>query len=203
MPSNLLQFLEQQMAMSEVYQPAIIRYLLEHHNSVTKTDLASELVRHDDAVQEQYEEIVMQWPEITLTGHGVVRYERSTRTFALAMQPTSDAERQQAVDLCSRRIEEWKEERRKRRSTARLTSSIRYRVLKAAGGKCLLCGSPASDSPLDVDHIVPRKRADKDGYVVTSRGHRVPVNSEDNLQALCFRCNRGKRDQDDTDFRSV
>ena len=173
MPSNLLQFLEQQMAMSEVYQPAIIRYLLEHHNSATKTDLASELVRHDDAVQEQYEEIVMRWPKITLTGHGVIRYERSTGTFALAMQPISDVERQQAVDLCSRRIEEWKEERRRRRSTARVTSSIRYRVLKAAGGKCLLCGALAHDSPLDVDHIVPRSKADKDGYVVTRRGHRM------------------------------
>jgi ATP adenylyltransferase len=42
---------------------------------------------------------------------------------------------------------------------------------------------------LDVDHIIPRSRGGKAELA--------------NLQALCSKCNRSKRNQDDTDFRSL
>ncbi len=37
--------------------------------------------------------------------------------------------------------------------------------------------------------------------MITLAGVHMHVDDERNLQALCFRCNRAKRDQDDTDFR--
>jgi len=40
-----------------------------------------------------------------------------------------------------------------------------------------------------VDHIVPRNQGGSDDL--------------SNLQALCFRCNAGKRDTDTTDFRGL
>jgi hypothetical protein len=40
-----------------------------------------------------------------------------------------------------------------------------------------------------VDHIIPRSRAGKTELA--------------NLQALCSKCNRSKRNQDDTDFKSL
>jgi len=67
--------------------------------------------------------------------------------------------------------------------------SLRYLALKAAGGRCQLCGATKEDRPLDVDHIIPRNRGGK--------------NEVANLQVLCSKCNRSKRDKDDTDFRSV
>lgn len=73
-------------------------------------------------------------------------------------------------------------------------------MLKAARGKCQLCGIPASLRPIDVDHIVPKTRKNRYGKVVVN-GRSVDVNSIDNLQALCMTCNRGKRDGDDTDWR--
>ncbi len=66
--------------------------------------------------------------------------------------------------------------------------SLRYLVLKAAGGRCQLCGISAKECPLDVDHIIPRSRGGKTELA--------------NLQALCSKCNRSKRNQDETDFRS-
>ena len=42
---------------------------------------------------------------------------------------------------------------------------------------------------LEVDHIVPRNQGGSDDL--------------SNLQALCFRCNAGKRDTDCTDFRGL
>jgi hypothetical protein len=42
---------------------------------------------------------------------------------------------------------------------------------------------------LEVDHIIPRNQGGSDDI--------------SNLQALCFRCNAGKRDTDRTDFRGL
>jgi ATP adenylyltransferase len=62
-------------------------------------------------------------------------------------------------------------------------------VLKAARFRCELCGVPADECALEVDHIVPRNKGGTDEL--------------SNLQALCYRCNAMKRDRDDTDFRAV
>jgi ATP adenylyltransferase len=66
---------------------------------------------------------------------------------------------------------------------------VRYQVLTQAKGRCELCGIPAEQKALDVDHIVPRNKGGSDDI--------------SNLQALCYSCNRMKRDSDDTDFRAV
>lgn len=64
--------------------------------------------------------------------------------------------------------------------TPRRSLSVRKRffVLKRDEYKCRLCGQ--SGVPLEVDHIVPANRGGSDQL--------------DNLQTLCFACNRGKRD---------
>lgn len=77
---------------------------------------------------------------------------------------------------------------------------IRYEVLKEARGKCQLCGIASEVRPIDVDHIIPRSKADKNGKVRLN-GQLIHVHDRQNLQALCFSCNRAKRDGDQTDFR--
>jgi|CXWL01.1.fsa_nt_gi hypothetical protein len=64
--------------------------------------------------------------------------------------------------------------------SAKATLSVRKRffVLKRDLYRCRLC--KATGVPLEVDHIVPVARGGSDAL--------------DNLQALCFPCNRGKRD---------
>jgi 5-methylcytosine-specific restriction endonuclease McrA len=69
-----------------------------------------------------------------------------------------------------------------------IPDSLRFLVLKAAGGRCQLCGISAKERPLDVDHIIPRSREGETELA--------------NLQALCSKCNRSKQNQDETDFRS-
>ena len=73
--------------------------------------------------------------------------------------------------------------------TEPVPDSIRFRVLKDADGRCALCGVTKNESPLDIDHIIPRSKGGKNIY--------------ENLQVLCAKCNRSKRDKDQTDFRDI
>jgi ATP adenylyltransferase len=69
-----------------------------------------------------------------------------------------------------------------------IPDSLRFLVLKTAGGRCQLCGILAKERPIDVDHIIPRSRGGKTELA--------------NLQALCSKSNRPKPNQDETDFRA-
>ncbi|TVS01244.1 MAG: HNH endonuclease [Cyanobium sp. PLM2.Bin73] len=60
-----------------------------------------------------------------------------------------------------------------------ISGSIKVRVLTRARGRRECCGSHEHQRVLEVDHIVPRSHGGSD-YL-------------NNLQALCFRCNAGKR----------
>jgi len=67
--------------------------------------------------------------------------------------------------------------------------SLRYRILSEAKGKCALCGATKDERPLDIDHIIPHSKGGKAVY--------------ENLQVLCSKCNRSKRNTDDKDFRKI
>ncbi len=198
--TELVAFLEKTMSMTGVYQPVVILKLLEGGGAASKANLAQALSGYDESVQDYYKKILMRWPYRTLTNHDVVAYDRKSATFSLNF-PLQDASLvEHAKRVCQDKIEEWTR-KQPSKATPKLEASKRYRVLKAARGKCELCGIPAKVSPIDVDHIVPKSKADRTGYVLKD-GTRLHVDDERNLQALCFRCNRAKRDQDSTDFRT-
>jgi ATP adenylyltransferase len=77
----------------------------------------------------------------------------------------------------------------RRRSAGYVSGTLRYEVLKNAKFRCELCGIPADERALEVDHITPRNKGGTDEIA--------------NLQALCFSCNAMKRDRDERDFRYV
>jgi diadenosine tetraphosphate (Ap4A) HIT family hydrolase len=70
-----------------------------------------------------------------------------------------------------------------------ISGTARYEVLRRAGFRCDLCGIPADERALEVDHIVPRRHGGTDEL--------------SNLQALCYKCNANKGARDDTDLRAV
>ncbi len=83
----------------------------------------------------------------------------------------SDGEREQ-------RGEEVFAHRSRHRSP--ISGSVNYRVHRCARGRCECCGAHEHQRALEVDHIIPRNQGSSDDIT--------------NLQALCFRCNAGKRD---------
>lgn len=198
--SELFDFLHDVMSMTDVYQPAVILHLLERDGISTKSELSRTLSGYDEEVQDYYERILMRWPKITLTKHRIVNYDRRVALFSLNFDLNDQILVEQAKTLCEQKIRAWIEKKSTRRGIAKIEPSTRFRILKAARGKCELCGISSKISPIDIDHIVPRNKADSHGYVLKDN-IRIPANDERNLQALCYRCNRAKRDQDTTDFR--
>lgn len=188
------------MSMTEIYQPVIILYLLEQDGSAGKTELARVLSGYDKSIQTYYEKILMRWPKITLTKHEIVEYDKKDKCFSLRFRLDNPLKVAQIKDLCEQKIRDWLERRNQKDNGDSVDASKRFRVLKASRGKCELCGISAKLTPIDIDHIVPRTRADKRGQIAKD-GVLMNIDDERNLQALCFRCNRAKRDQDATDFR--
>jgi predicted house-cleaning noncanonical NTP pyrophosphatase (MazG superfamily) len=197
---DLIEFLQHRMSMTDVYQPVVIKELILHEGTRTKAELATALAAYDLAVQEYYERIVTRWPKITLTKHGIIDYERRGSVFRLLPYPDSADARLKAVRICEEKIGDWLEKRKSRERAPEAGTSVRYEVLKEAHGKCQLCGISSEISPIDIDHIIPRSKADKNGKV-RLHGRLIDVNDRENLQALCFACDRAKRDADETDFR--
>ena len=187
------------MSMTQVYQPVIVRYLLEE-GEASKAELAAVLSGYDSAVQDYFQRVLMRWPKKTLLKHDVVLYNKKTKTFSLNFDLSNPALVEAAKSLCEEKTRAWIEQRASKGENPAKLASKRYRVLKAARGQCELCGVSAKLTPIDIDHIIPRSQADRRAQVLKD-GVTMHVDDERNLQALCFRCNRAKRDTDDTDFR--
>jgi 5-methylcytosine-specific restriction endonuclease McrA len=153
------------MSMTEIYQPVIVKELLRNDGSCTKEQLARKLADYDLSVVEYYKKVLMRWPKDTLTKHGIVHYDRQSQSFELTSMPTDQLGRDEAVRICDQKIAEWLDRKNKKEKAPEANASVRYEVLKRAKGKCQLSGIPASLRPIDVDHIVPRSKADKNGRV--------------------------------------
>lgn len=193
---NLRQFLTKQMRMSHIYQPVVIRTLLEKNGLSSIRDIAREFLSYDEAQVEYYIKIAKNYPKKTLLKHGII--DTSKRGFfrlTLDVNNLTENERNELIELCNEKIRDYIGNYKGIIGDYRYnpddlsSSSIRYLVLKLANGRCALCGASIKDTPIDIDHIIPRNLGG--------------TNDISNLQALCFRCNRAKRDRDKTDFRNL
>jgi diadenosine tetraphosphate (Ap4A) HIT family hydrolase/5-methylcytosine-specific restriction endonuclease McrA len=190
--AELVDFLQHKMSMSHVYQPVLIKALIESGGSATVRQLAQRFLAEDESQILYYEKRIKEMPVRVLRKHGIISVEGglvSLRTPQLSLQQRSHVRM-----LCEQRLQTFVQKRGlaiwdyRMLEDDPIPDSLRYLALKAAGGRCQLCGITAKERPLDVDHIIPRARGGR--------------NELANLQVLCAKCNRSKRDRDSTDFRS-
>jgi ATP adenylyltransferase len=181
--------------MSHIYQPVMIKELLERGGKASIRNIASAFLCRDESQLEYYEQITKNMPGKVLDKHGVV--ERDGEEYRLTIDPSSlsSKERDELVRLCDEAISTYLQKRgtavfdHRRAALRYLSGSLRYEVLKRAGFRCELCGISADERAIEVDHILPRKHGGDDDLT--------------NLQALCFKCNANKGARDDEDFRTV
>ena len=191
--SDLREFVQRRMRMSHVYQPLVIRTLLEAGGAATVRQLAVEFQRLNEPQIRRMEQRIRKMPLPVLRKHGVVSVEGEL--VRLNVDSLTFEERSELEALCNERIGVFLASRGVAVwdfdliEVDPVRESVRYEVLRRANGKCELCGKSKDEEPLEVDHIVPR-----------SKGGTNDVN---NLQGLCRTCNRGKSNRDATDFREL
>ncbi len=190
---DLIEFVSSQMRMSHIYQPLLIRSLVDAGGSATLRQLAQTFLVQDESQLLYYEKRIKEMPLKVLSKHGIVRKDGdlvSLETKDLTLQ-----QKAQVRALCEQKLQEYVQKKGlgiwdyRLLETDPVPDSSRFIVLKESGGKCALCGCTKDDRPLEVDHIIPRNRGGSNEF--------------SNLQVLCSKCNRSKRDKDTTDFRNL
>ncbi|MBW4622836.1 MAG: HNH endonuclease [Cyanosarcina radialis HA8281-LM2] len=78
--------------------------------------------------------------------------------------------------VATKSLSQTKQQKEKR--SRYISPSTRVSVLHRDGYKCVFCGRSSQQIQLEVDHIIPFYKGGK--------------NCLNNLQSLCFDCNRGK-----------
>jgi len=191
--AGLAKFITRDMRMSHVYQPLMLLALLRSNGRLPASAIARKLLEHDESQIEYYTAITHNMVGKVLRNRGVV--EKDGKDYLLkGFQSLKPDQVKQLIADCTVKLEEYKAKRgaaiweHRRTSAGYVSGTLKYEVLKRARFRCELCGVPADEKALEVDHIVPRNKGGTDDVT--------------NLQALCYSCNAMKRDRDDTDFRT-
>ncbi len=192
---SLENFIHKDMRMTHVYQPLMLKAVLESKDGkVTVEDIARSFVDKDLSYLEYYKKIVKRWPHMTLVkSRKVLNYDKKDMSYSLRIdEDLSQDQKDKLVELCDLRLhqftdndERWILHRRIIEERHSL-GSIKYDILAKSKGVCVACGAKSTEALLHVDHIIPIARGGQ--------------NTPENMQVLCGKCNTEKRDRDDTDF---
>jgi len=178
------------MQMMHVYQPVMIKALLNSNNRATTDKIARAFLEKDQSQIDYYKMITKSMPGKVLRKNKIVDYKNGF--FTLQINDITEEQREKLIELCDKRLEEYQDKHGKKiwqhraRDSKPISGSLRYDVLAKARGKCVACGISAEERALDIDHVLPR-----------NQGGKTEIS---NLQALCYKCNSEKRDRDDTNF---
>ena len=198
MTLDLEEYITKRMQMSHIYQPVMLKVLLENSGEASVDQIASALLTYDQSQVEYYGKRTKQMVGKVLTKNGVVepiRSGRATKGYRLNSEALTEAQRASLIVKCDNSISDYLDKRGDRiwqhraSESGYVSGSTRYNVLKRAKYRCELCGAHETQVALHVDHIMPRSKGGPDDL--------------SNFQALCQTCNTNKRAEDDTDFRGI
>ena len=182
---RLRTYIAERMRMSHIYQPLMLMELLGRSSPAPAQDVARRILGEDVTQIDYYTERVKRMVGKVLTGNGITAYANGAYSL-IGGEELSDVERDELQQLCRQRLDAFRAQRgedvfaHRSRNRTPISGSIKYRVLTRARGRCECCGAHEHQRALEVDHIVPKNHGGSDDI--------------SNLQALCFRCNAGKRD---------
>jgi ATP adenylyltransferase len=190
---ELRDFLTHTMRLNHVYQPLLVKTLIEIGGTATIRQLATVFLTQDESQIAYYEERLKEKPMQVLSKHGVI--SKQGDLIRLTVGKLSFNQKAELKRICEERLQAFAAKKGlaiwdyRFLDIAPVADSLRYQVLKDSKGRCALCGATKLEAVLDVDHIVPRSKGGRTVY--------------ENLQVLCAKCNRSKRDKDRTDFKKT
>lgn len=191
--SELKEFLESKMKLVHIYQPLLIKSLVDAGGSATVRQLAGVFLVHDESQLLYYEKRLKEMPIKVLSKHGLLK--RDGELVTLNVGKLTLEQKAEVRKICEQKMQEYIASRglgiwdHRMLDDSPASDEMRLRILKEAKGRCALCGATKDERPLDIDHILSRSKGGKTGY--------------ENLQVLCSKCNRTKRNTEDTDYRQL
>lgn len=190
---ELKDFIENKMIMQHIYQPVMLKTLLQSGNKASIREIAKSFLELDESQIDYYKVITKQMPGKVLKKHNIV--SEISGEYILNVPSLTKDQRNKLILLCEQKISNYIKTKGgdrklwlyRMKSSSYIPGTIRYEILKRAKGKCELCGISNKVKALQVDHIIPRNKGGKSLL--------------ENYQALCYTCNSQKMDKDNTDFR--
>ena len=110
MTINLHDYITNRMKMSHIYQPVMLKVLLENNGEASIEQIASALLSYDQSQVEYYGIRTKQMVGKVLTNNGVVepvKSGRKTTGFKLKSKAISEAQRASLVALCDESIQDY------------------------------------------------------------------------------------------------
>src|SRR5262245_9550145 len=150
----LKHFLTKLMRMSHIYQPLMLKVLVEKGGWASIRDIALAFLAHDESQIEYYAEITKRMPGRVLGSHGVVRREGDGFRLLTDVECLTPEQRDDLIRLCDNALEAYRQRRgdrihnHRRAALGDISGTDRYEVLKHAGFRCELCGVPADERSL-------------------------------------------------------
>ena len=191
---GLSHFIRKEMRMTHIYQPVMIRTLLEADgNRATAGDIARNIVSVDPILLEYYKGRVKVWPHKTPAKTQDSIPQEGRRYTALRLdRPLTRREKEKLAEMCVLRLQEFIDKdpavkRMRALNDGPIPGSMRFDVLARIKGSlrrmwCKIVRGKAARGPHNT------KKQETAGPYLR------------NLQALCGPCNTAKRDRDETDF---
>lgn len=192
---QLAKFIQNEMRMSQVYQPAMLIELLRNNGTASVKQIAKAILDRDPTQIEYFSKIVKAMPGRVLTKNRGITEQHGDQYKLTGANKLTPEQTEDLISLCMERIEDFEAKRgdaawaHRKRGHRPISGSVRYNVLKRAKFRCELCGISADEKALEVDHIHPKSLGGKDDL--------------SNYQALCYSCNAAKGNKDDEDFRDL
>jgi ATP adenylyltransferase len=170
-------FLSQQMRMSHLYQPLMLRTLIEKGGFASLRDIASSFLAHDESQLEYYVEITKRMPGPVLSRHQLVRRDGAGYRLIPDVQQLTREQRDELLRLCDEAVENYTGRRGRK-----LCDHRRLSNLQALCYKCNANKGARDDSDL---RAVRASMADRSGEcLLCSPGDR-PIIAQNEL-ALAF-----------------
>ena len=148
-PINLKHFISKKMRMSHIYQPVMIKTLLENGGAATTEEIATSLLAYDQSQLEYYSLRTKNMVGKVLTNNGVVEPIKNGRQitgYRLTEATHTEAQIAALQTMCDEAINAYISKRgeaiwgHRGPDSGYVSGSIRYNVLKRAKHRCELCG---------------------------------------------------------------
>src|ERR687897_1712374 len=107
---QLVDFVQNRMRMSHVYQPVMLMTLLRGGGRASTGEIAKSILAHDESQVEYYEKVTKNMVGRVLRNHDIV--EKDGNDYALfGYEDLDDEQIESLLELCESKLEEYKERR--------------------------------------------------------------------------------------------